>query len=65
MISDVVFWAIQSNNLDHVTVKLWAAAGAAFAQSASLTARDNILFEELLSVKRFWLKIITLRNCIK
>ena len=53
MISDVVSWAIQSNNLDHVAVKLWAAAGAAFAQSASLTARDNILFEELLSVKDF------------
>ena len=56
MISDVVSWSIQSNNLDHVAVKLWAAAWAAFtgsAQSASLTARDNILFGELLSVKDF------------
>ena len=40
---DVVCWAIQSNNLDHVAVKHWAAAGAAFAQSASFTAGDNIL----------------------
>ena len=56
MITDVVSWVIQSNNLDDVAVKLWAAAGAAFtesAQSASLTARDNILFEELLSAKDF------------
>ena len=51
MISDVVSWVIQSNNLDDVAVKLWAAAGAAFTESASLTARDKILFEELLSVK--------------
>ena len=53
LISDVVCWAIQSNNLDHVAVKLWPAAGAVFAQSVPLTARDNILFEELLSVKDF------------
>ena len=52
LISDVVSWAIQSNNLDHAAVKLWDAAGAAFTQSASLTARDNILLE-LLSVKDF------------
>ena len=48
MISDVVCWAIQSNNLDHVAVKLWTAAGAAFAQSALLTHTVNSFYTKLL-----------------
>ena len=48
MISDVVSWAIQSNNLDEVAVKLWAAVGADFTQSALLTHTANSFYTKLL-----------------
>ena len=48
LISDVVCWAIQSNNLDHVAVKLWATAVADFTQSALLTHRVNSFYTKLL-----------------
>ena len=48
MISDVVSWDIQSNNLDDVAVKLWAAVGTDFTQSALLTHTVNSFYTKLL-----------------
>ena len=43
MISDVVSWAIQSNNLDDVAVKLLAAVGADFTKLLMLDFCSGII----------------------